>query len=146
MSRTETQTDLSQTVNNMQFDLSDSKTTTAAQIDTLTKQVNAAMTADQVEIAISQELEEGVSKVTTSTGFTFNEGGLTVSRSNVDITTNISEDGMRITKNNEEVLTANNSGVDAKNLHATTYLIIGRNSRFEDYDNGSRTGCFWIGG
>ena len=47
-------------------------------------------------------------------------------------------------KNNEEVLTANNIGVDAKNLHATTYLIIGSNSRFEDY--GSRTGCFWIGG
>lgn len=143
---TETQTDLSQTVNNMQFDLSDSKTTTAAQIDTLTKRVDAAMTADQVEIAISQELEKGVGKVTTSTGFTFNEDGLTVSRSNVDITTNINEDGMRITKNNEEVLTANNSGVDAKNLHATTYLIIGGNSRFEDYNNGSRTGCFWIGG
>lgn len=143
---TETQTALSQTVNDVQFDLSDSKTTTAAQIDTLTKRVDATMTADQVEIAISQELEKGVGKVTTSTGFTFNEDGLTVSRSNVDITTNINEDGMRITKNNEEVLTANNSGVDAKNLHATTYLIIGGNSRFEDYNNGSRTGCFWIGG
>lgn len=32
----------------------------------------------------------------------------------------------KITKNNEIVLTADNSGVDAKKLHATTYLIIGR--------------------
>lgn len=49
---------------------------------------------------------------------------------------------MSIYKGSEEVLTADNTGVDAKNLHATTYLIIGTNSRFEDYD--SRTGCFWI--
>lgn len=53
---------------------------------------------------------------------------------------------MTVKRNEEEVLKANNNGVDAVNLHATTYLIIGNNSRFEDYDNGSRTGCFWIGG
>ena len=45
---------------------------------------------------------------------------------------------------NVEVLTANNQGVDAANLHANTYLIIGEYSRFEDYGNG-RTGCFWVG-
>ena len=50
-----------------------------------------------------------------------------------------------LVKVNEKVLNANNQGVDAKNLHATTYLIVGKNSRFEDYGN-SRTGCFWIGG
>lgn len=52
---------------------------------------------------------------------------------------------MKIVKNTDTVLTANNTGVDAKNLHATTYLIVGVNSRFEDYDDNSRTGCFWIG-
>lgn len=46
------------------------------------------------------------------------------------------------------VLTANKDGVDARNLSATTYLIVGGRSRFENYNNdkGSRTGCFWIGG
>ena len=78
--------------------------------------------------------------------FTFNQEGLTIKKSDVDITTNISEDGMKVSKGSEVVLTANNGGVEARNLHATTYLIIGENSRFEDYDNGSRTGCFWIGG
>ena len=59
--------------------------------------------------------------------------------------TQITEDGMTVYKNNESVLVANNVGVEAVNLHATTYLIIGNNSRFENY-NDTRTGCFWIGG
>lgn len=143
---TETQTALSQTVNDVQFDLFDSKTTTVAQIDTLTKRVDATMTAEQVELIVQEELAGGVNKVTTSTGFTFNQEGLTIKKSDVDITTNISEDGMRVSKGSEVVLTADNGGVKARNLHATTYLIIGGNSRFEDYNNGSRTGCFWIGG
>ena len=143
---TETQTALSQTVNDVQSNLSDSQNTTATQIDTLTKRVDAAMTAEQVELIVQEEMAGGVNKVTTSTGFTFNQEGLTIKKSDVDITTNISEDGMRVSKGGEVVLTADNSGVQARNLHATTYLIIGENSRFEDYNNGSRTGCFWIGG
>ena len=63
--------------------------------------------------------------------------------------TQITEDGMTIYRKIEgeltEMLVANNIGVEAKNLQATTYLINGKNSRFEDY-NGNRTGCFWIGG
>ena len=49
-----------------------------------------------------------------------------------------------IYKNDEAVLIANNTGVNAVNLHATTYLIIGTNSRFEDFGD-KRTGCFFIG-
>ena len=47
-----------------------------------------------------------------------------------------------------DVLTADNQGVLARNLHATTYLIVGNRSRFENYDkDGNKyTGCFWIGG
>jgi hypothetical protein len=44
-----------------------------------------------------------------------------------------------------KLLTANKEGVVAKDLHATTYLIIGKNSRFEDFGS-DRTACFWIGG
>lgn len=98
-----------------------------------------------MELIVQEELAGGVNKVTTTTGFTFNQDGLTISKSNVDITTDISEDGMRVSKGGQVVLTADNNGVEALNLHASTYLIIGENSRFEDYDNGSRTGCFWIG-
>ena len=43
------------------------------------------------------------------------------------------------------MLTANKDGVNATNLKAITYLIIGERSRFENYGT-DRTGCFWIGG
>lgn len=114
-------------------------------IETLTKKVEATMTAEDVKLEIQSELDNGVDKVTTSTGFTFNDVGLTVSKSDSEMSTQITEDGMAVRKNDETVLTANSNGVDATNLHATTYLIIGENSRFEDYGNG-RTGCFYIGG
>jgi hypothetical protein len=104
------------------------------------------MTAEDVKLEIQTTLDDGVSKVVTNTGFTFDDTGLTVTKTDSEMTTAITEDGMTVYKNDEEVLTANNEGVNAINLHASTYLIIGTNSRFEDYDNGNRTGCFWIGG
>lgn len=117
----------------------------SSNIETLTKKVEAQVTADQVSIQIRSELDNGVTKVSTSTGYSLDEEGLTVEKTNREMKTQITEDGMKVFKNNEAVLTANNVGVDAANLHATTYLIIGQNSRIEDY-NGNRTGCFWIGG
>ena len=115
-------------------------------MQTLTQQVQTKMTAEDVKIQIESALSsgDGINSVTTTTGFTFNDTGLTISKSGSEMTTEITEDGMTVYKNNNAVLTANNVGVDAVNLHATTYLIIGTYSRFEDYDGG-RTGCFWIG-
>ena len=103
-------------------------------------------TAEDVKVTVKKEIQqEGVSSVTTETGFTFNEEGLSVSKSNSNITTQITEDGMTVSRNDEAVLTADNTGVKAMNLHATTYLFVGVNSRFQDYDNNTRTGCFWVG-
>ena len=114
----------------------------------ITSSVNTKMSANDVIVEIQNQIKENGSPnaITTSTGFTFNEDGLNISKSGSDLTTIITDNGMRIDRYGEAVLTANNSGVDAKNLHATTYLFIGINSRFEDYDNNTRTGCFWIGG
>ena len=97
----------------------------------------------EICLQIQQELSNGVDKVITSTGFTFNDDGLTVSKTGSEMTTQITEDGMKVNRDNTEVLTADNTGVKAENLHATTYLIIGDNSRFEDF--AGRVGCFWIG-
>ena len=112
------------------------------EVTDLAKEVNTKMSAEDVNIVVQTALGAGVDKVVTSTGFTFNEEGLKVSKSNSEITTLITENGMSVNKDNTEVLTANNLGVKAEDLHATTYLIIGNTSRFEDY--GNRTGCFWI--
>lgn len=119
----------------------------ASDISKVQEQVNLKMTSDDVKIEIQKELKNGANKVSTSTGFTFDENGLNVSKSDSEMKTQITEDGMKIYKNSEVMLTANNQGVDAKNLHATTYLIIGDNSRMEDFtENGNkRTAVFWIG-
>lgn len=83
------------------------------------------------------------------TSYKFDTEDLTIEKSGSEIKTKINEDGMRVFKNDEEMLKANNEGVDAVNLHAKTWLIIGNNSRLEDYvnaDGEKRTACFWIGG
>lgn len=113
-------------------------------ITTLNNRVSATMTAEEVKLEISNELANGTTKVITNTGYSFNDEGLTVSKSDSEMKTTITDDGMIVFKNDEAMLTANNVGVDAVNLHATTYLIIGTNSRFEDFGS-NRTGCFWIG-
>ena len=138
----EKQSDIDSTIVDMQKGIGEQNQSNAAQFESLTNKVNATMTSEQVQLAISTEVAKGANKVTTSTGFKFDDSGLTISKTNSEMSTTIDEDGMIIYKGSEEVLTADNTGVDAKNLHATTYLIIGTNSRFEDY--GSRTGCFWI--
>lgn len=114
------------------------------EIEELEKKVGLSLTQDDVRIEIEKTLEEGVNKVTTKTGYVFGEDGLEISKSDSEMSTMITEDGMIVSRNNQQVLVANNEGVIAEDLHATTYLIIGTNSRFEDYDT-NRTGCFWIG-
>ena len=118
------------------------------EIDSVRDEVAMKISSQELSIAISEELAKGTTKVTTTTGFTFNDEGLTIERSDSEMSTTINEDGMTITRGWEQVLTANNEGVKAEDLHATTYLIIGETSRFEDYKDGTkkRTGCFWIGG
>ena len=109
----------------------------------LSSEVNAKMSAEEVNISIQKAMQSGTEKVVTTTGYKLDENGLHISKSGKEITTNITEDGMTVYRNDNEVLVANNEGVKAEDLHATTYLIIGNTSRFEDYGYG-RTGCFWV--
>ena len=119
----------------------------SSDISRIQDQVNLKMTSDDVKLEIQKEMSKGANKVSTSTGFTFDQNGLNISKTDSEMKTQITEDGMKIYKNDEVMLTANNQGVDAKNLHATTYLIIGNNSRMEDFTEGGnkRTAVFWIG-
>lgn len=118
-------------------------------VDKLSQQVSLAITAEQLKVEVSNQLQNGVESIKTGKGFTFDDNGLTVEdisdTTNNAIKTTVSNNGMAVAASNTEVLVANDSGVKARNLHANTYLIIGKNSRFEDYGN-NRTACFWIGG
>lgn len=123
--------------------------TTADSLKTIEQRMTTIeQKADSIDFKVDNIQTTGADKVTTSTGYTFDENGMTVSKSTSDISTTITEDGMRVKRAGEDVLVANNDGVDATNLHASTYLIIGTYSRFEDFDFNSEeyTGCFWIGG
>lgn len=112
------------------------------------KSVEQTVTAEAVETLINEKVTNGTTEVTTTTGYKFDKDGLRVSKSDSDLSTVIDEDGMDVSNGTEKVLVADSTGVDALNLTARQYLIVGTNSRFEDYDNGSgqRTGCFYIGG
>lgn len=134
------------TVQNQQQQINESVDSLNSDINTLTTEIaSARLESQQAILEFRQEIEQdGIDKVTTSTGFTFNEEGMTVEKSGREMKTTITEDGMTVYRSGESVLQANNEGVKAKNLHANTYLIIGNNSRFEDYKY-NRTGCFWIG-
>lgn len=114
------------------------------EIAEITRSVSSKMSAEDVQLQISEAMNDGVNAVTTTTGFTFNEVGLTVSKSNSEMSTTITEDGMAVSRNETEVLVCDSTGVAARNLHANTYLIVGLYSRFENYGE-HRTGCFWIG-
>ena len=141
------QESISNSVTNIENRLDGTLDNIYGDIDSIMSKVESIMTSEELLIKIQQIIDNGFDSITTSTGFTFDENGLTISKTGSDIKTTITEDGMTIYNNETEVLKADNEGVKAYNLHATTYLIIGENSRFEDYQkNGEdRTGCFWIG-
>lgn len=121
---------------------------------------NFDISAKKALLEFRNEIEkDGVKKVS-GTGFSFDETGLTISRTGIELSTNVNENGLAIYSGeirkeiddetgaeviaNEAILVAKADGVKAENLHATTWLIIGNNSRIEDY--GERTGCYWLGG
>jgi len=63
-------------------------------LNTIHEEVETKVTSTAVDIAIKSALDNGIDKVTTSTGFTFNADGLNITKSNTDISTRISENGM----------------------------------------------------
>jgi hypothetical protein len=112
----------------------------------LNEKASLSVKKDEIEMIVQSQISNGVASVETTTGFRFDDEGLTISKSNSDISTTITEDGMQVEDGNKKLLIANHEGVKAEDLHATTYLIVGKYSRFEDYGSSKRTACFWIGG
>lgn len=113
----------------------------------ISKKVELKMDASAVNIAIEQRMASGVDQVVTATGFRFDNNGLNISKTGEEMESLIDNTGMYVKRSGETVLSANNNGVDAVNLHAKTYLIIGADngrSRIEDYGE-DRTGVYWIG-
>ena len=116
-------------------------------INTIENNVSFKLDASAVDIVVEEKLANGIDKVETATGYRFDADGLNISKAGEEMTNLLDNTGMYVNRSGENILTANNKGVEATNLHAKTYLIIGScngRSRIEDYET-NRTGVFWIG-
>lgn len=113
----------------------------AERINELESEVDMVLNPDGVGITVKQ--------VETTTGYKFDSKGLHIGKSGEEMENTLDNTGMYVTRSGDEILTANNEGVTAVNLHAKEYLIVGSGNngrcRFEDYGV-NRTGCFFVGG
>lgn len=120
-----------------------------ASVSELSSKVEMTLDAEAVNIAIDKKMANGVDGVViTTSGYRLDADGLNITKTGQEMSNKLDHTGMYVKRSGNEILTANNKGVYAVNLHAKTYLIIGSGdgrSRFEDYGI-NRTGCFWVGG
>ncbi len=114
----------------------------------VTHMTEVMVDSDSVDIKISKAVG-GIDSVTTSTGYTFDSEGLKISKSGESMENLLDNTGMHVKRDGEGILDADHEGVKALNLTSRQFLIVGDNSRFENYDDGTgskRTACFYIGG
>lgn len=103
------------------------------------------LNAEDISLKVQNILDNGVDKVVTETGATLDSDGLHVTKSGEEMESRIDYTGLYVERDDEAVLKATNSGVEAENVTVRIYLTVGKNSRFEDYGT-NRTGCFYVGG
>lgn len=119
--------------------------TTVSQVESLSGETRQQLTQlRQTAGELTLRVDSLGQGVRTSTGFTFNDEGLTISRADTQMENRLDETGMHILRGGEELLTADSGGVRAVDVTVENYLQVGRNARFEDYGNG-RTACFCTG-
>lgn len=144
-------------IKNAQIEIND-KFNDYATTETVTNQINSMsqkMTDAELEItALKETLENGVSKVKTETGYTFDTDGLNISSTNSKVNNTLNERGMTIEDNasGDTLLFAGYDNglqetvVISKNLTVEKYLNI-PHARFEKYNNsahGEGAGCFYM--
>lgn len=96
---------------------------------------------------LKDQVAEGVDHVDARNGCYFGPTGMRVTKTGAEIETNIDFSGLKVvqTESGRVLLSVIGNQVDAANLVASTYLVVGGRSRFENFGD-DYTGCFWIGG
>lgn len=121
----------------------------------LENKVETVQTNTEYAIKVSEDIQaNGVSKVKTETGYTFDDKGLTIEKTNAKTKSTLNETGLEVkdsTGSQEETLLkagydeeTGETIVKSKNMNVGKYLTVGKYSRIEDYEEG--TAVFWIGG
>ncbi len=109
-----------------------------------TQLTQVEQTATGLSLRISSVEENGVDKVQTGMGYTFDDNGLHIKKPGQQMENRLDHTGMTVERSGEVMLRADKDGVLATDVKVRNYLIIGSNARLEDYEGG--TGCFWVGG
>ena len=125
----------------------------------ISNKVETIQTSADYAINIVEDIQvNGVSKVTTETGYKFDADGLEISKTGAETKSVLNEKGLDIRdstgSSSQSLLFAGydtSTGetiVKSKNMTVEKYLVIGKYSRIEDYEpSGTKaTGIFWIGG
>lgn len=104
--------------------------------------------AESIRLNVTSIMDNGVDKVKTKMGYTFDDEGLRIQRAGAAIENLLDNTGMYVTRSGETILQANADGVVATDVTVRNYLVIGNHARFENYNDGSgagRTACFYVG-
>lgn len=89
-----------------------------------------------------QTLQADSGRVVTSTGYSFSEEGLRISKAGQEMESLVDHTGLYVSRGGQVILQAGNRGVTAVDVTVGNYLVVGGHARFEDYDGG--TACFYI--
>ena len=125
-----------------------------SQQQSLTEGVQRSLTtleqsANDVSIHVQKILDNGVDRIKTGMGYTFDDNGIHIDREGSGIENKLDHTGMYVSKSGENVLQATADGVKAIDITVKNYLIVGSHARFEDYTDGlsrNRTACFYLEG
>lgn len=104
-------------------------------------------TGEGLQLQVQTILEEGTQRVTTKTGYTFDEEGLKITKQGQEMENLLDHTGMYVRRSGQVILQANNQGVAATDVTVRNFLVIGDHARLEDYADGAdlnRTACFYL--
>lgn len=104
-------------------------------------------TGESLQLQVQTLTEEGTQRVKTSTGYTFDEDGLKITKQGQQMENLLDNTGMYVKRSGQTILQANSQGVAAADVTVRNFLIIGDHARLEDYADGTdfkRTACFYL--
>lgn len=119
----------------------------AKELENLREDVTTVQqTASNVNIQVQSIIDNGVDKVKTKMGYSFDDEGLHIAKDGDEIESLLDNRGLYVARGDQVMLKADADGVEATDVKVNNYLIIAH-SRFEKYSNGTdtkRTGLFWV--
>lgn len=125
----------------LEVNLEGLKTQVSRQESGLTMLTQLQQDAQKLKLQV-QQLEEGSGRVITSTGYSFTEEGLYISKTGQEMESRVDHTGLYVSRGGQTVLQAGHRGVNAVDVTVSNYLVVGSHARFEDYEGG--TACFYI--